>query len=96
MPRKRLWTAEEDRTLAAERAARRSWDHIGAALRASRSAVIDRAHRIGVPRLPPIPPRRNLADPNRDALPAGDPIAWAVLTERTLLAAAPYPFPPLD
>lgn len=94
MPPKRLWTADEDITIAERRAQHASWDGIAMVVRASRSAVIDRARRIGVPPLPPRPP----AAPDqsqREPLPAGHPLAWAVLTEATLLAGADYPYPPL-
>ena len=90
MPVKRLWTATEDRQIANARAARHSWDIISAALGFSRSSVIERARALGIPRLTPVP-----ADPeseaDREPLAAGDPLAWAVLTEGTLLEGTDYP-----
>ena len=92
MPAKRSWNQREDLLLRHKRAARMSWDEIARNLTASRSTVIDRARLLGIPRLAPIPAEPT-DDPPRDPLPAGHPIAWAVLTEGTLLADTRYPGP---
>lgn len=89
MPAKRHWTPTEDRRIAASRYLRRSWDRIATDLSASRSAVIERARLLGVPRLPPIPPDP-VEDARREPLAPGHPTAWAVLTENTLLEGAPF------
>ena len=89
MPAKRQWTPLEDRRIAASRILRRSWDRIATDLSVSRSALIDRARLLGIPRLEPIPPE-TIEDPNREPLPAGHPTAWAVLTAGTLLDGAPF------
>ncbi len=94
MPAKRLWTPQDDTTIRHRRAERMSLDGIAIVLHVSRSAVIDRARAIGVPPLPPLP-RPEPGPATRDPLPAGDPIAWAVLTEGTLLAESAFPYPPL-
>ncbi|MCX7383232.1 MAG: AsnC family protein [Alphaproteobacteria bacterium] len=95
MPAKRLWTDADDTIIAERRARRASWDGIAATLCASRSAVIDRARLLGVPPLPPLLRAARL-EATREPLKAGDPRAWAVLTEATLLAGTEYPYPPLD
>ncbi len=89
MPAKRQWTPLEDRRIAASRILRRSWDRIATDLSVSRSALIDRARLLGIPRLEPIPPE-TIEDPNREPLPTGHPTAWAVLTAGTLLDGAPF------
>ena len=95
MPAKRPWTREHDTHIATSRAARRPWDGIAADLLASRSAVIDRARALHVPPLPPLPRAPPEEPANREPLAPGHPTAWAVLTEASLLAATPYPFPPI-
>lgn len=98
MPRKHYWTPAEDEVLRVHRANRQSWDEIAAALGISRSTARDRGRAIGARRPTPGRPGPDpemLADPNRDPLAAGHPIAWAVLTEGTTLAGAASPWPPL-
>ncbi len=90
MPVKRLWTTSDDRQIATARAARRSWDTIAANLGFSRSSVIERARALAIPRLTPLPPDPEI-EADRDPLPAGDPLAWAVLTDGTLLEGTAYP-----
>ena len=94
MPAKRFWTPTEDQRIAVSRLLGRNWDSLAADLAASRSAVIERAHELGVPRMPrPAPPpsdEGHADEAAREPLPTGHPIAWAVLTERTLLAGAPF------
>ena len=89
MPAKRQWTPTQDRRIAASRLLRRPWERIAADLGASRSAVIDRARLLGIPPLPPLPPAP-VEDPNRDPMPTGHPVAWAVLTAGTALADTPF------
>ncbi len=93
MPPKRLWTAEEDAAIAARRARRASWEGIAREVRASRSAVIDRARLLGLPRQRPVAPVAE-APRLRGPLPPGHPLAWGAITAATLLDGAAYPFPP--
>jgi len=95
-PRHR-WLPADDDIIRAMRHDNRSWDAIAAMFGLNRSVVRERGRAIGAAR----PPRPTidlealaLANPGRDSLPAGHPRAWTVLTENTLLAAAPYPYPP--
>lgn len=96
MPAPLVWSPGSDHALARLRAERRSWDTIARALGVSRWAAIERAKAIGAhaPRHPQDRPAPR-AEPGREPLPAGHPVAWAVLTEGTLLAATPYPYPPM-
>lgn len=91
---KRHWTHEQDEYIRQSRAARRSWDLIALDLASSRSSVIDRGRRLGVPRAERPAPAEREEPMLRDALAAGHPITWETLTAGTSLAATPYPFPP--
>jgi len=98
MPRKHYWTPAEDEILRIHCANRQSWDEIAAALGISRSTARERGRAIGARRRAvtiPAPDADMLTDPNRDPLPAGHPIAWAVLTEGTALEGTASPWPPL-
>lgn len=98
MPRKHYWTPAQDDTLRAHRARRQSWDEIAASLGVSRSTARDRGRAIGATRpqaTSQVQVADMLADPNREPLPAGHPIAWEVLTEGTLLGGSASPWPPL-
>jgi len=97
MPQKLQWNELTDIQLRRLRAEGATWDAIAAALRLSRSAVIEHGRRIGVRR----PPRvvveaamHDLFDPGREPLPAGHPVSWGAITAGTLLAGSPYPWPP--
>lgn len=89
-----VWTAPRDAVLRTMRQQALSWDVIAAAMGISRWAAIERAKKIGAHI--PLPPRtpRELGAGNREPLPAGHPLAWAILTQGTLLAGTAYPFPP--
>jgi len=96
MPQKLHWSQLIDTQLHRLRGEGATWDAIAAALRLSRSAVIEHGRRIGVRRPPhvvPPAPLRELADPGREPLPAGHPVSWGLITERTLLAGTRYPGP---
>lgn len=92
MPIKLAWSTAEDNLIHRLREDRATWDGIAAALGRSRSAVIERGRRIGAYRPPPptAQPPDALDEPNRDPLPPGHTLAWAVLTENTLLEGSPY------
>ena len=95
MPNQLVWNDQRDTVLRTMREKAHSWDVIARAIGISRWAAIERARAIGahIP-LPPRTPRQPDAS-NREALPAGHPLAWQILTEGTLLAGAAYPYPPL-
>jgi len=98
MPLKHYWAPADDEALRTRCANRQSWDEIAAVLGVSRSTARERGRAIGARRpapATPLPDAVTLGDPNRDPLPAGHPIAWAVLTEDTALAGAASPWPPL-
>ena len=92
MPKKYPRTDAQDAQIRRLRMEGASWDLVATVLGLSRWATIERGRRIGA-RLPPrehIPPPE---DPARDALPAGHPRTWDVLTVGTLLENTPYPLP---
>lgn len=92
MPAKLNWTDAQDGQLRRLRAEGATWDHIAIELGLTRWSVIERGRRIGA-RLPPpehVPPPE---DPERDALPAGDPRSWSAITGGTVLEGVPYPLP---
>jgi hypothetical protein len=97
MPEKLHWTQPADAQLRRLRAEGATWDAIAAAMRVSRSAVIEHGRRIGA-RLPPpdvVPEAvRELMDPAREPLRAGHPVSWRAITAGTLLAGSRYPWPP--
>ncbi len=97
MPQPLVWTDTRDHALHAMRAGGAAWDAIAQAFGISRWAVIERARAIGAHIPLPRPARPDVPQTQADRLPlpAGHPIAWAVLTEGTLLAGTTYPFPPL-
>lgn len=98
MPRKHYWTPADDDALRTHRAKRSSWDDIAAALGVSRSTARDRGRAIGAlrpERSIPDPTTDPLADPNREPLPAGHPVSWAILTAGTSLEGTSSPWPPL-
>jgi len=97
MPQKLHWTQPADAQLHRLRAEGATWDAIAAAMRLSRSAVIEHGRRIGARRPPPdamAAALRALMDPAREPLPAGHPVSWRAITAGTLLAGSRYPWPP--
>ncbi len=98
MPRKRYWTPADDDVLRTRRAKHRSWDDIAAALGVSRSTARERGRTIGASRPARTIPDLDtdpLTDPNREPLPAGHPVSWAILTDGTSLEGTYSPWPPL-
>lgn len=89
MPAKRHWTPIEDSQIAASRLLRRTWDALAIDLQASRTALIEHARTLGIPRNPP-PDSEPADEADREPLPAGHPTAWTVLTEGTSLAGSPF------
>jgi hypothetical protein len=89
MPRKITWTEAQDMQIRRLRAEGRTWDEIGATMGLTRWTVIERGRRVGAKPPPPdfVPPP---PDPNRDPLPAGDPVTWSAITSDTVLAGVPY------
>jgi hypothetical protein len=99
MPQKLHWNQLTDNQLRRLRAEGATWDTIAAALRLSRSAVIEHGRRIGAQRPRPkvaMAVVRELLDPGREPLPAGHPVTWGAITAGTLLAGSRYPWPPLE
>ena len=92
MAQKLTWTTTQDNLIRGMREARATWEAIAASLGSTRSAVIERGRRIGAYRPPPPAclPRDPYGDPNREALRPGDPRAWDILTENTLLAGSTF------
>lgn len=84
MPKRITWTEAQDLKIKRLRAEGRTWDEISVALDQTRWAVIERGRRIGARPPPPdfVPPP---PDPNREPLPAGDPITWSAITRDTVL-----------
>jgi hypothetical protein len=69
-----------------------SWVATAAALAVSPAMAIERGRRIGAHN-PSVVVRPMPEDPAREALPAGHPQAWTVLTAGTWLDGMPYPQP---
>ncbi len=93
MPDRLTWTPAADATILTMRAYGATWSTIATALGLSRNSIIERGRRInacGGPRNLTRPARPPVAEPNREALPAGHPLAWSVLTENTLLDGTLY------
>ena len=95
MPQPLVWTDSRDQTLHSLRAAGASWDRIAQAFGISRWSAIERARAIGahIP-LPRAEPAAPATGSERLPLPAGNPLAWEILTTGTLLDTTLYPFPP--
>jgi hypothetical protein len=88
-----VWTVALDRRLRALRAVGLNWEQIALELDLGRGTVVERGRRIGAR-----PPRR-LENPlamepcDRPAHPPGHPSTWGLLTQGTILAGQPYPYP---
>jgi hypothetical protein len=98
MPIRHFWTPAEDDILRAYRLNSCGWAEIAHALGVSASSARERARAIGIRRprhMPADDPADPPQDPYREPLPAGHPVAWAVLTDSTLLAGTTSPWPPL-
>ena len=93
MPKPLIWTTLRDAELAARRQAGGAWDDIAQEMGISRNAAIERARKIGARMARPKMERPDYVSPDRPALPAGHPVAWAVLNENTSLAGCDYPYP---
>ena len=93
------WTPIADQRLARMRHDGASMRAIARAFGLSRSSITDRARRLGleIPSKPqPIPrPSAVENDLTREALPAGHPISWGLLTQGTCLEGSAYS-PPLS
>jgi hypothetical protein len=92
MPAKLPWTDAQDTQLRRLRAQGGTWDDIAAILGLSRWSVIERGRRIGA-QLPPPEFVPEPEDPEREAMPPGDPRSWGAITAGTVLDGEPYPFP---
>ncbi len=86
----RVWTPALDTRLRRLRAEGAGWPVIAAALGVSPDIARERGRRLGA-RPPPAPPPPAAEDPDRPPLPPGDPRAWGLLTQGTLLAGTPWP-----
>jgi hypothetical protein len=93
MPAKLLWTDDRDTSLHRLRAGGASWDRIAEALGISRWSAIERGRVLGAEAPPK--PIAALPDPGREALPAGHPTSWGLLTTGTSLEGIAYPWPPM-
>lgn len=89
------WSAHADQQLRQMRDHGQTWHVIASQLKAGRSAVIERARRLGIPPTPSPPscpaPRPCRAD--RACMPPGHPLTWAAITAGTILDGEPYPYP---
>lgn len=94
MANKLVWTGLRDGILRTLREQGMSWECVAAAMGISRWTAIGRAKALGLHAPLPRPPRPPVPERGEAPLPAGHPIAWAVLTAGTLLAGTAYPFPP--
>lgn len=92
MPTKLDWTNAQDTHLRRLRAQGGTWDDIASVLGLARWTVIDRGRRIGA-QLPPPEFEPEPDDPEREAMPAGDPRSWGAITAGTVLDGEPYPLP---
>lgn len=93
-----LWTPLEDDALHTHRANHTRWVDIAHALGVTVHMARERARAIGVRRYSAARTLEALepsTDPNREPLPAGHPVAWAILTDGTSLAGTASPWPPL-
>lgn len=88
-----IWTDAADERLRSLRFAGLTWDQIAIELELGRNTVLERGRRIGArgPRRGAEPVVVTAAD--RPALPPGHPMMWGLLTDGTVLAGQPYPFP---
>lgn len=89
MPTKTTWTEAQDMQIKRLRAEGRTWDEISHALGQTRWCVIERGRRVGA-RPPPPGSQPAPPDPDRDPLPAGDPITWSAITRDTVLDGVPF------
>ena len=87
------WSAARDTRLRRLRAEGAGWPAIGEALGVSADIARERGRRIGAVRPPGLPaaPREDAEDPGREALPAGHPRAWDLLTAGTQFAGTRWP-----
>ena len=92
MPKKLTWTDARDSQIKRLRAQGATWDMIAAALNVTRWTAIDRGRRIGA-RPPPPDFTPEPEDPERPAMPAGDPRSWGAITNGSVLEGMPYPPP---
>lgn len=86
------WSAPKDAQLRRMRAQGATWDEIASVLGLGRWKVIERGRRIGA-RLPPPEFTPEPEDPERDAMPPGDPRSWDAINAGTVLEGQPYPLP---
>lgn len=90
MPKAREWTGQADRVILDMRAAGETWAAIGRVLGLSRNTIIERGRRLRAEapvRMPEVltEDEEYLANKNREPLPAGHKLTWALLTD------APFP-----
>ena len=90
MPRKITWTNAQDSQIKRMRAEGATWDMIAEVLAVTRWTVIDRGRRIGA-LSPPADFTPPPDDPERPAMPAGDPRSWGAITDGSTLEGMPYP-----
>jgi hypothetical protein len=90
---KLVWTEAADQRLRSLRFAGLTWDQVALEFELGRNTVLERGRRIGARG----PGRRAeqvaVMAADRPALPPGHPIMWNLLTDGTVLAGQPYPFP---
>jgi hypothetical protein len=87
------WTAALDARLRALRAAGLNWEQVALEMELGRSSVLERGRRIRA-RRPPRAACAVLSEPSdRPARPPGHPSSWGLLTDGTVLAGQPYPYP---
>ena len=94
MPLKLDWTPALDTRLRRLRAEGTGWDAVAEDLHVSRSTAISRGQRLGIPpaihAMADTAADDDLAQPDRQSLPAGHPVTWGALTSDGFLAGTAY------
>jgi hypothetical protein len=92
MRQKVIWTDAADDRLRELRFAGLTWDQVAKELELGRNTVLERGRRIRA-RRPVVRAEHVVSAGDRPALPPGHPIMWSLLTDGTVLAGQPYPYP---
>jgi hypothetical protein len=88
-----VWTFGLDARLRALRLEGLTWDQVALEMEMGRNTVLERGRRIGARGPRRVHTRVFLEPKDRPPRPAGHPATWALVTDGTLLAGEPYPFP---
>jgi hypothetical protein len=88
-----VWSAALDDRLRLLRAGGLTWDQVALEMEMGRNTVLERGRRIGARGPRRVGPRLTLEPQDRPARPPGHPYCWGLLTDGTVLAGEPYPYP---